>query len=207
MKTKFHNSVLLTIMFTFLLLTHTLASKEASTVYANTSNLLEKQASIVSYSQTKQYISISNKIKEIELNESYYFKIKTVGLSDPLIIWKSSDPSIASISKNGKMKAIAAGTITITATDRNSGKKSTCTLRVRPKASSSSYFAYRVVNSRAIITDYKGPSSLKKVIIPKKLNGYLVTKIDNYSFSNSTSIQSIDFPATIHTIGDYAFYG
>ena len=193
-------------MFTILSLC-TLGGNKLTTVYANSLNTSQSQIDTISTNKAKQYISITNKINELELSETYYFKVKTVGLLDSVITWKSNDTSVATVSKSGKIKPIAAGTVTITATDRNSGKKSSCTLRIRPKASSSSYFTYRIVNSKAIITDYKGPSNLKKVVIPKKLNGFIVTKIDNYSFTNSDYIQSIDFPETIHTIGNYAFYG
>lgn len=206
MKNKLYKPVILTLLFAMIFLPHMINNTQASTALANTSTTIS-ETPLVTSKNAKQYIIISNKINELDFNESHSFKVKAVELEDANITWTTSDSSIATISNTGKIKTKAAGTVTITATERNSGKKSVCTFRVRPKATASSYFTYRIINSKAVITSYTGPSTIKNVVIPKKLNGYTVKGLDEYSFYQSTSIKTIDFPSTISSIDDYAFYG
>ena len=49
------------------------------------------------------------------------------------VIWKSSSPSVATVSGNGKVEAIAVGTTTITITTEDGGKTASCAVTVKAK--------------------------------------------------------------------------
>ena len=51
-------------------------------------------------------------------------------LTDKSVTWKSSDKSVATVTSDGKVKGIAAGTATITCTSVATGLKGTCTVTV-----------------------------------------------------------------------------
>lgn len=51
--------------------------------------------------------------------------------ADTNLTWKSSNTKVATVDKNGKIKAKKKGKVTITVTDKNSGKKATCTVTVK----------------------------------------------------------------------------
>jgi uncharacterized protein YjdB len=51
-------------------------------------------------------------------------------LADKSVTWKSSDKTIATVTKDGKVKGIKAGTVTITCTSVATGLKGTCTVTV-----------------------------------------------------------------------------
>ncbi len=200
---KYHNKKpriqpLCIILFAFFI---TMALPQSLVYAANVTTVSSNQTST-----SNPYIIISNKIEELEYNSFHNFKIKIVGLSDTKIIWSSSNPSIATISSNGKITAISQGIVTITAKDQSSGKKSSCKLYVRPKATKASFFSYRISNQKAIITEYHPDSPIKQVVIPSQLDGYPVTQIDDYSFHSQTDVNTIDFPASITHIGKYSFY-
>lgn len=55
-------------------------------------------------------------------------------LGDQSVTWKSSDKTIATVSKTGKVKGIAAGTATITCTSVATGLSTTCKVTVKAAA-------------------------------------------------------------------------
>ncbi len=65
-------------------------------------------------------------------------------------------------------------------------------------------FTYRVVEGKAHITGYTG--SHTTVHVPAELEGYTVAAIDDSAFQNS-SIKAVVLPATVTTVGWFAFSG
>lgn len=188
-----------------LLLTITYCSP-TSFVYASSSLPVSYLISIRNANQSSKYIIIANKIIDLDYKATHTFKIKTVGLKTTNIIWSSSNKSIATVSKTGKVTARSAGSVTITAKDKISGKKTTCTFRVRQKETNASYFRYKIKDNNATITKYIGPDTITDIVIPRYLNNTPVSTIGNQAFYE-TKIVSIDIPSTITKISSYSFYG
>lgn len=66
----------------------------------------------------------------------------------------------------------------------------------------SSNFSYVIEKNAAAITDYNG--SIQEIIIPKNLNGYVVTNISEYAFLEK-DITSVKIASTVTVIGEGAF--
>lgn len=152
---------------------------------------------------TKKYIFIRNKITQLALNDSYQFLIKTSGLKTTRLVWKSSAPSIASISASGKVTAKAPGTVTITATDSISNKRSVCTFRVRQKETPISSLKYSINGNEVTINGLKEECST--LVLPERINGLPVTRINSGAFYKNKKLSLIDLPSTLKVIDDQAF--
>jgi len=74
------------------------------------------------------------KTREIVLIATVY----PTSLADKSVTWKSSDRTIATVTSDGKVKGIKAGTVTITCTSVATGLKGTCTVTVLSTAGSRS---------------------------------------------------------------------
>ena len=77
-----------------------------------------------------------NKTKlSVKMGKTYQLKVKTIKPSDAFnkkVTWKSSNKKIATVDKNGKVKALKKGTCTITCTAADGSKiKATCTIKVK----------------------------------------------------------------------------
>ena len=64
---------------------------------------------------------------------------------------------------------------------------------------------YKIENGSATITGISDPSYSGDIVIPKKLSGYTVTKIDSYAFYNCPNISSLTIPSTLIEIGENVF--
>ena len=68
----------------------------------------------------------------------------------------------------------------------------------------SGYYTYSVTNGEATITDVDQSIS-GDITIPSSLDGYTVTGIGGYAFSNCSSLISINIPDSVTSIGESAF--
>ena len=64
-------------------------------------------------------------------------------------------------------------------------------------------FYYDIYGGAATITGYVGADT--DVVIPSVINGYTVTRIGEWAFSDNDSIESVTVPDTVTEIGDGAF--
>ncbi|GHT42618.1 hypothetical protein FACS189437_10600 [Bacteroidia bacterium] len=78
-------------------------------------------------------------------NETLTSTLNPTNAADQIIIWTSSDPAIASVSRSGVVTAIAAGTATITATADNSNYKATCVVTVEESFSTDLFAGPKVI--------------------------------------------------------------
>ncbi len=95
--------------------------------------------------------------------------IKPANATNKAITWKSSNKKIATVDKNGKVKAIKAGTVKITVTAKDSGKTATCKITVTEPVKNISF-------SKKIYSVKKGKTiTLKYSITPKNASNKKVT--------------------------------
>lgn len=72
-----------------------------------------------------------------------------------------------------------------------------------PPNTSEKDYDYDIINEEAVIIDYIGDE--QNVIIPATLEGYPVTGIENYAFSEYPSLTSVTIPESVSEIGENAF--
>lgn len=64
---------------------------------------------------------------------SYKLVAEVTGIEDPVVLWSSSDESVATVDDKGVVTAVAAGTATITAAVEGTDMTVTCTVRCKIK--------------------------------------------------------------------------
>lgn len=103
--------------------------------------------------------------------------IKPASATDRRVKWSSSDKTIASVDKNGKVTALKAGTVTITCASVDKGAKTTCkVIVIQPvseilfkessytvKVGKKMYLTYNVLPADATVENLQWKSSNKKV--------------------------------------------
>lgn len=77
-----------------------------------------------------QKVSLKKTKLSLKKGKTYKLSAKVTGKGDTTLTWYSSDPSIATVSKTGKITAKKAGTVKIIVKTR-SGKKAVCTITVK----------------------------------------------------------------------------
>ena len=142
--------------------------------------------------------------------------------TDKSLTWSSSDQAVAIVDKFGVVTPVAEGECTITAAaNDSSGLTTSCAVKVK-------WFSYTFEGNTATLTGYTGAN--KSLIIPRLLDGYLVTeigdsafaarfdltgslvipdsvlRIGNRAFDNGKFTGSLIIPDSVTSIGDYAFY-
>ncbi len=66
-------------------------------------------------------------------------------------------------------------------------------------------FVYTVLSNNTLKIRYVGAET--HLVIPETINGYKVTKIDQFGFDYNKAIKTVTIPKTITNIGDWAFRG
>lgn len=137
-------------------------------------------------------------LSDLELNvepSGAYYKLSQIE-------WTSSNPAVATI-ENGDLKALSFGTTTINATI--DGFDIEFTVNVTGFALD---YIYDATSSNMLCTIVQGSYLVDKdVVIPERYNGEKIDVIGNYAFANMTNMESIVWPSSIKTVGEYAFSG
>jgi uncharacterized repeat protein (TIGR02543 family) len=73
---------------------------------------------------------------EIQVGKSVSItaNVLPAGADDKTVVWVSADESIATVSNTGRVRGVAVGTTTITATTNDGGYSATCTVEVTPSS-------------------------------------------------------------------------
>ena len=117
-----------------------------------------------------------------------------------IVSWSSSQPAVATVSKDGLVTAVQQGTTVITAAV---GKlTASCTVHVIVDENESDY----VLNQNGEVTGYLG-TDWKVLNIPAEIGDQTVTGIADGAFENQRDIQQVILPETVTVIGSNAFYG
>lgn len=169
---------------------------------------------------------IVDKDKEVPVNITLEYCNLEVGYSTKMryklepenvnttITWTSSDTSIATVSSDGIVKGITAGSTWITATTADG-------LSSRAKVVVGGFQNYTLFHGTTsddsdityIVTDINAKTCrvlscekrAKEIEIPSTVMGYRVTSIRDNAFYNC-EIESITLPNSITSIGDHAFW-
>ena len=86
------------------------------------------------------------------------------------------------------------------------GADTVATDNVRSTLTAGEQFTYRVVDGAVTVMAPVDPA-LTAVEIPATIEGYPVVAIDPWAFALCEALQSVSFPESVTTIGDYAFMG
>lgn len=83
-------------------------------------------------------VSLDIENKDIESGEEFTLTATVMPEDAPIkeVSWSSSNKGVATVDENGKVKGVAEGSATITATTVDGGKTATCSVRVTPYAGS-----------------------------------------------------------------------
>lgn len=136
------------------------------------------------------------------------------------VTYSSSNPSVATVSKDGWVTAIKQGTTVITATaDDGSGVKQTCSVRVREsmysgQTATTGGIKYKVTSNTSKggkvsvygISNKKASSCTIPASIQIKGYTYKVEGIDSNAFANCSKLKTVKGASNITSIGSKAFY-
>lgn len=159
----------------------------------------------------------------VSVNQNTAFRMKVevepwYTAVDPVIVWDSSVPDIATVSETGYVRTLAEGSTVIRATLYQNGRPTlysvSATLTVGPE----------FVVENGTLTEYHGKGG--KVTIPRNLNVYYIyeeafqdntniteleilapcMEIQRFAFSNMKALKRVVLPDTIEYVYSYAFY-
>ncbi len=80
-------------------------------------------------------LSTTNATINIGATKKIYASVLPSNTTNEKVKWRSSNPTVATVSSTGLVKGLKGGTVTITATTVNGGKQATCEVKVRPTQS------------------------------------------------------------------------
>lgn len=118
------------------------------------------------------------------------------------VTWKSSNQTVATVSKKGRVTAKAPGNAVISAKVGKTTKK--CKLKVSLDYSKS--YEYQIKYGKVTINKLLRISETD-LIIPETIEGCPVTELADGLFKGCDGLVSITLPSGVSTIGDSAFYG
>ncbi len=124
------------------------------------------------------------------------------------VIWSCSDTTKASVNSNGLVTAVAAGSVTITATSQeNSDKYGSISINIIPAVNPvTGEFEYELSEDETYyIVKGIGTYTGTAINIPATYNSLPVKEIADEAFEFNYSITSITIPESIIKIGDDAF--
>lgn len=154
-------------------------------------------------------ITITPAQHTLSVNESYTLesKVSPAGVSYN-VIWKSADPTVATVSNTGKITGIGQGKTTITATTDN-GVSATCDLTVDGYIIDGIRYTTYDIDYASVMPltsgKYKGNITIpQSVTIENKR--YIVDQVDHEAFHGCTELESIILPE-LFFIGNSAFQG
>ena len=139
--------------------------------------------------------------------------------ANPRVIWKSSNPEIASVNDSGVVTGVAAGTSTITATTTDGTNLSaSCLVTVEPyvlKGQCGTSLSY-VLDDKYVLTitgtgmmySFTSSNQPWKTYADKIVSISLpegITSIGSYAFYDCSAVESVDIPQNVTYIDDYAF--
>ena len=140
--------------------------------------------------------------------------------ADKIVTWVSSDDSILTV-KDGKLKPLKVGTVTVTGFDKKSQSHS-CEVTIYP--------LHIKKNNSGCYTISGSGRDLESIHIPAYIEGIPVTEISSFAFNGyeniktltieeginkigsaafafCTSLESIEIPGTVKTLADNVFLG
>ena len=136
-------------------------------------------------------------------------KVTPDDADDKTVIWSSSDETIATVDDYGTVKALKAGTATITATAQVGGKTATCAVIVHKhfykdgkctECGKNPSMTYGTIDENGVLKKYYSMGDEKPVVIPDGVTG-----IGDGAFSGCTSLTGVTIPDSVTSIGNSAF--
>lgn len=130
--------------------------------------------------------------------------------NDQTVTYSSSNNGIAKVDKDGLVTAISAGTVVITATAKDGGIQTQCTVSVRDLPENQVFYPVtggKLIfdkNSKSII-DYVG--SPTEIVIPSRIDNIKVEQIAINTFKNLTTLKILKIKRGLLSIGDWSFLG
>lgn len=79
-------------------------------------------------------------------------KVSPANATDRVVTWKSSDETVATVDANGVVKAVAAGTATITVTTKDGGKTATCAVTVKAAKAEDETVTLKAGEKKTVVT-------------------------------------------------------
>ncbi len=175
-----------------------------TTYYVHINNLMEGEKEESPFGKwINAYVAITFDGKT---HDFYWISVdeggNRVNLTKNDLLTKKSIESSKNLTVNNRAPIGNRNLIYIIDQDGNTIKTTQAIDLTRPEALEC--YSYSLNTDNTITITYYNPSCVKEVVIPRTIDGYLVTKIYTYSFYNR-QINSVLFPDSIKEIGSSAF--
>lgn len=168
----------------------------------NTDNVIHVTSVVVSKADSESELSEGETLQLIAT-------VMPSNATNKNVIWFCSDTTKASVNSNGLVTAVAAGSVTITATSQeNSEKYGSISITIIPAVNPvTGDFAYELSEDETYyIVKGIGTYTGTAINIPATYNSLPVKEIADKAFKANSTITSITIPESIIKIGDDAFY-